>query len=87
MYAYVGGTVALCVSTTGDKIKKDWPAECFAELADRLIEDGVQLIFTGVNEHQEKIRKIVGIVPTGGYVNRSGHRNSAFLRPQQAVEL
>lgn len=51
--------VAFCVSTSGDNRKKDWPVERFAELADRLAEDGAQLIFTGIKEHQERIEKII----------------------------
>ena len=52
--------IALCVSTSGDNRCKDWPVGRFAELADRLAEDGAQLIFTGIKEHQERIEKIVG---------------------------
>ena len=54
-----GGTVVFCVSTTGDNRKKDWPIERFAELADRLAENGTRLVFIGIREHQERIEKIV----------------------------
>lgn len=75
-----GGAVVFCVSTTGDKIRKDWPAECFAELSDRLIEDGMQVIFTGVNTHQKKIEKIIGMMKKSENVlNLAGRTSLAEL--------
>ena len=70
------GVISFCVVTSGDNRRKDWPAERFAELSNRLIKKGYGLVFTGIAEHNEVIAKIIeGVEDKTAVLNIAGKTN------------
>lgn len=59
--------ISFCYQTTGEY--KDWPAEKFSGLADRLIEqNGAAIILTGINSHKIKGKQILNNIKNKKYV-------------------
>ena len=55
-----GPLIALCVQTTGDNRLKEWRAERYSELCDRIAEEyNASFVMTGIEAHRERADEII----------------------------